>query len=45
MVSEFSKATFALKPGELSKPVKTDYGWHIIKLEDLRRAVRSPSTR
>ena len=42
MVSEFSKATFALKPGELSKPVKTDYGWHIIKLEDFKEGGPQP---
>lgn len=34
MVEEFEKAAFALKePGELSKPIQTSYGWHIIKLE------------
>jgi peptidyl-prolyl cis-trans isomerase C len=42
MVSEFSKATFALKPGEMSKPVKTDYGWHIIKLEDFKEGGPQP---
>jgi peptidyl-prolyl cis-trans isomerase C len=42
MVPEFSKAAFALKPGEISQPVKTDFGWHIIKLEDRKMGGAQP---
>ncbi|MCX2738568.1 peptidylprolyl isomerase [Pontibacter anaerobius] len=37
MIPSFEEATFGLqKPGEISKPVYTPYGWHIIKLIEKR---------
>ncbi|ONF45277.1 peptidylprolyl isomerase [Marinobacter lutaoensis] len=38
----FEEALFALKQGEVSKPVKTSYGIHLIKLEDIRRSEVPP---
>ena len=35
MVPEFDKVVFSLKPGEVSEPVKTQFGYHLIQVQDV----------
>ena len=42
MVPEFERAAFALKPGEISQPVKTQYGWHVIIVTERQDGERKP---
>jgi len=36
MVGPFAEAAFTMQTGEVSAPVKTRFGWHVIKVEDKR---------
>ena len=36
MVPEFSEVAFGLEKGQVSAPVKTQFGWHVLKVEDKR---------
>ncbi len=42
MTKPFEEAAFAMKPGDISKPVKSQFGWHIIKVEDVKEARTKP---
>ena len=43
MVPEFAEAAFALQAGQVSEnPVRSPFGWHVIKVEERRRAAPPP---
>ena len=42
MIEEFNDVVPGLSKNEISKPFKTQYGWHIVKLEDSRLAEAAP---
>ncbi len=42
MVKEFDAAAFSMKPGELSGIVTTEYGYHILKVDEKENARVKP---
>lgn len=36
MPGPFEEALFALEPGEISEPVRTEFGWHVIRLREVK---------
>ena len=34
MIKEFETAAFAMQKGQISRPVKTQFGWHVIRVND-----------
>src|SRR4051812_49034939 len=36
MVAPFAEAAFKMKPNEISAPVKSQFGWHVIQVEETR---------
>jgi peptidyl-prolyl cis-trans isomerase D len=38
MVPAFEEALFAMEPGTISAPVRTEFGWHLIRLDEVERS-------
>ncbi len=41
MVPEFDRQVFAMKPGDISKPIRTQFGWHIIKVFEFKDSTKT----
>jgi len=44
MVEPFASTAFSMKAGEISEPVKTQFGWHLIKVEKVNEASSLPES-
>jgi len=42
MVGPFEDALFAMQQGEIKGPVKTDFGWHVLQLRELKAGAEAP---
>lgn len=42
MVKPFEEALFKMQPGEIVGPVKTDFGWHVIQLREIKAGKQVP---
>jgi peptidyl-prolyl cis-trans isomerase SurA len=42
MVGAFDKVAFTLKPGEISEPVRSPFGWHVIQVVERRASATKP---
>jgi len=45
MIPEFEKVAFAMAPGRISQPFQTQFGWHIIKVEEKKSEKGQPMVR
>jgi parvulin-like peptidyl-prolyl isomerase len=42
MVPEFEKAAFSMQAGDLSDPVRTQFGWHLIQVKERSNGKLTP---